>query len=197
MNHLKIQIGFPKERPEAEYNPDGWLCHDTSKNLLRAINKTKPKVIVEIGSWMGLSSRFLCQNSEATVYCLDHWKGSSEHKHQKHSQKLIKLWETFCVNNWEYKDRIVPIKGDRLDGLEHLRFEGIEPDMFYVDGSHEFDDVKADIITIEKYWPGKVIVGDDYSWSGVNTAVHQCAKSLERKIFVEGRKSWAFFTEGD
>lgn len=196
MKHLNIEIGFPKERPEVEYDPDGWLCNDTSKNLLRAINKTKPKVIVEIGSWLGKSSRFLCQNSEATVYCLDTWKGSAEHKHQKHSHKLIKLWETFCVNNWTYKDQIVPIKGDRLDGLEYLQFEGIEPDMFYVDGSHEFDDVKADIMTIEKYWPGKVIVGDDYLWSGVHSAVHGCSRLLGRRFEVEGRKSWIMI-EGD
>ena len=192
--NYNVEIGFPDTRPEVEYDPAGWLCGDTKKNLMRAI-KAEPKVIVEIGSWLGKSSRFFYENSNATIYCLDTWKGSQEHKHVKHSHKLPLLWETFCMNNWTFKDRIVPVRGDRLDGLEYLRFEGVEPDFFYVDGSHEYADVKQDILTIAKYWPEASIIGDDYAWSGVHSAVHECCRLLDRRMYVEGRKSWAFFAE--
>lgn len=196
MNYLNVEIGFPKTKPEVEYDPAGWLCGDTKKNLLRAIKQTDPTVICEIGSWLGLSSRFLVNESDAQVYCLDHWQGSIEHKHEKHAHKLPLLWETFCMNNWSYKERIIPVKADSEDGLNWLFREGIEPDIFYVDGSHEYEDVKRDIIFISEWWPDAVIVGDDYIWEGVHSAVHDCSKLLNKRLHVEGRKSWAFFNEG-
>lgn len=191
----KVEIGWPQERPEVEYDDGGWLCADTKKNLLRAINKDT-KNIVEIGSWLGKSARFLHENSNAVVYCLDHWKGSVEHQHVKHAHKLPLLWETFCYNNWTYQDRMIPVKGNGQDGLEWLFRNGIDVDVFYVDGSHEYSDVKADILKIAKYWPEASIVGDDYVWTGVHQAVHDCTEILNRRLYVQGSKSWAFFAEG-
>lgn len=191
-----IIIGWPEEIPEAEYDSAGWFCTDTRKNIDSALQKN-PKTIVEIGSWLGLSSRYLANQSKAHIYCLDTWKGSQEHKHQKHSHKLPLLWQTFCKNNWTYKDRITPVKGFSKDGLAWLFEEGIDVDLFYVDGSHQYEDVIQDLYYINEHWPKADIVGDDYLWSGVHSAVHEFARATKRSMWVEGRKSWAFFAEDE
>lgn len=190
----KVTIGWPDERPQAEPDPAGWLCTDTKRNLDKCL-ADNPKTIVEIGSWLGKSSRYLADNSDAIIYCLDTWKGSKEHHHPKHAHKLPLLWETYCVNNWHLKERIIPIRGMSIDGLEHLYREGIDVDFFYVDGSHEYEDVIADLRYINQHWPKAKIVGDDYKWSGVQSAVHQFAKESKRRMWVQGQKSWAFLND--
>ena len=95
----KVIIGWPEEKPEAEYDPAGWLCGDTKRNLDKCL-ADKPKTIVEIGSWLGKSSRYLVNNSDAVIYCLDTWKGSKEHHVDNVRQAVKKIHGTQVPNRW-------------------------------------------------------------------------------------------------
>ena len=50
-------------------------------------------------------------------------------------------------------------------------------DVIYIDGSHEEEDVYADLVG---YWelvrPGGVLVGDDWNWDGVRLAATRFAR---------------------
>lgn len=189
---MNVEVGFPLEKPNVKEDPAGWLC-GASRRLLDEVLNDQTKVVIELGSWLGLSSRFIARKApNATVFCVDHWKGSQEHKHVKHSFKLPTLWETYCVNCWDFKGQIIPIKGSTLDGMDYLYALGIAADVIYIDASHEYEDVLKDIKKAVGYWPDAHIVGDDWAWSGVQAAVNMAARELNKTVHVEGKKSWKF-----
>jgi hypothetical protein len=64
--------------------------------------------------------------------------------------------------------------------------------MIYIDGSHSFVDVFADIMA---YWDlleaGGILFGDDWPWESVSSAVKAAAAELGLPPIVSGI-NWAF-----
>ncbi len=63
------------------------------------------KLIVELGSWLGASARFMLDHvPHARLIAIDHWEGSSEmQENPRYKWKLANLYETFLVTCWAYK----------------------------------------------------------------------------------------------
>jgi predicted O-methyltransferase YrrM len=155
---------FPDVKPSVKPDMHGWFNNDNKIFLKNIINKQQ-KIIIELGSWLGSSTRWFCDNTNATIYAVDHWLGSNEHQGRVDvKDKLPILYETFIVNCWEYKDRIVPIRLNTIAGLQYLYDNQIVPDVIYVDASHEEADVIADIEKCLELFPDALITGDDWSW---------------------------------
>lgn len=168
MNELK-KYKFPKEKPKVEKKICGWFNSTNSAYLRMMLNKNV-KYVMELGSWLGMSARTMADFApNATVICIDHWKGSIEHQ----DIFFPELYETFLVNCWDYKDRIIPIKEESIVGMKKVYESGIKPELIYVDASHEYEDVKKDIQTAKKLFPDAVICGDDYNRKGVRQAVDE------------------------
>jgi predicted O-methyltransferase YrrM len=166
---------FPVVKPTVSPDPHGWFNKLNKEMLIDDVKKST--IIVELGSWLGLSTRWLCDNSKATVYAIDHWNGSIEHQNRGDvKDKLPTLYDTFIVNCWDYKDRIIPIRGNSLDGLIELREIKVIPDLIYIDASHEYEDVLNDLEYSHKLFPSAVIIGDDWNWR---------QKKLKRKTVQE------------
>ncbi len=124
-------------------------------------------LVLEIGSWEGLSSYFILDKlPNARLTCVDPWSGSYEHKigglatveEVKNSEML------FDLNLEKYQDRLLKYKGSSL-----LFFtEPFPPKLFnliYVDGSHHCDDVMIDLIKcFEMLAPRGIMIMDDYFW---------------------------------
>lgn len=53
-------------------------------NLLTALSHYRPRVIVELGSWYGKSTRFILKHAapDVTLYCVDHYKNNAIYTHQ-------------------------------------------------------------------------------------------------------------------
>lgn len=61
-----------------------WGWNGDSPIFKYIINQVKPKLIVEVGSWMGQSACTMAAalkelNLDAAVICIDTWLGSKEH----------------------------------------------------------------------------------------------------------------------
>jgi hypothetical protein len=61
----------------------------------------------------------------------------------------------------------------------------LQPDLIYVDGDHSFDSVVGDLQSALDLFPQATIVGDDWNWDTVRTAVQTVVK--DRGLKCESR----------
>lgn len=124
-------VGFPSEQPSQPPFHHGWFL-ETHIRVFQAVIQPTTKVIIELGSWYGASTRWFVENSNAKIYAIDLWDDSFilNDNHYNRSPELKSmlrshpLYSTFLANLWEYKDRVIPIKMNTLDGLQYLYDQG-------------------------------------------------------------------------
>lgn len=118
---------------------------------------------VEIGSWKGKSSAFMCveianSGKKIDFCCIDTFEGSVEHQN---NPELPYLYDIF-------KSNMKPLEGYyrdmRMPSMEAVqKFENESLDFVFIDGSHEYEDIKDDIISwLPKVKRGGVLAGHDY-----------------------------------
>jgi len=154
-------------------------------------------LVVELGTWRGLSARrMLSQMGAGRIVCIDHWEGSPEHITGCYADRvkglLPQLYETFLHDSWHWRDQIIPLRMDTLDGLHTVYECGLEPGLIYVDAGHEFRPVFNDIVVATMLFPGAIIVGDDWYIEGVKKAGKLLQKRLKGYVFTHNLKSFCF-----
>lgn len=183
----------------ASFNADGvkrdaqgFFLPENRKNLARIFETTpNPILVVEIGSWLGSSTRFLASQTGGCVVAIDHWKGSEEHyKQEQYADVLPSLYQTFLANCWSYRSKIIPVRRTSDEALK-LPLDNI--DILYIDGAHDYDSVFADL----KNWSprvasGGVICGDDWRW-GHDLPVQRAVKDFAAKAGVTVRSDGNFW----
>jgi predicted O-methyltransferase YrrM len=156
-------FSFPALKPNVKQDFHGWFDIHNEEFLKPLIKNAN--VIIELGAWLGKSTRWFCENSNTQIYSIDHWEGSIEHQGRKDViDRLPILYETFLVNCWDFKDRIIPIKMNTQAGLYWCADHDVKPDLIFIDASHEYEDVYKDIETSFKLFKSAIIVGDDWKW---------------------------------
>jgi hypothetical protein len=169
----------------------GWFMNATQ--LKKFIEQDRPKVVVELGSWMGVSTIYMANELRpygGKLYAVDTWLGSVEH-HREFSGMLPYLYEQFlsnCIHN-KVTDIIIPVRMTTMQAAKELN---VVPDLVYVDASHEEEDVYNDI----KHWYAKLPVGgrmcgDDWSWPSVVRALKRISAELGVEIHA-GANFWYF-----
>lgn len=165
------------------------------------VNKTKPKVIIEVGTWKGRSARRWADLSDADLYCIDTWLGGIDHFLSDKPQDGMnpdehgspRIYEQFLRNFADHPaaHRIHPVRQTSLNGARALAARGLFADLIYIDGSHEYEDAYADICAyLPLLAPNGVLFGDDYGFPGVQVAVHRFAIERQRQIRLVDRNFW-------
>jgi hypothetical protein len=184
---------WPAERPEdaAPGQEQGWLGEGTDLMLASTLAPST-RVVVELGAWLGLSTRFIADRApQATVVSVDHWKGSPEHQTQERFGRLLPhLYETFQTRCWDYRERIVPLRIGTLEGLRAVAEAGLQPDFVYVDAEHSFEAVSGELALARELFPGAALGGDDYDWRGVREAVDLFARRQGLLVERFGARGW-------
>ncbi|MEC9283519.1 MAG: class I SAM-dependent methyltransferase [Bdellovibrionota bacterium] len=155
---------------------DGWL-NPPVVSLLYRLAKRLPDnpMIVEIGSWKGKSTVLLqLSRPDARVFAIDPFTGSHEHEEEFGEvdtyEDFIKNINTFCDSS-----QISVIRNLSANAVNELP-DGI--DMLWIDGSHDYRDVKSDF---ELYYPklkeGAWVAMHDYKWQGVKQFTWELLKS--------------------
>lgn len=90
----------------------------------------KPKAVIELGSWLGASTRHMAQllPESGVVYAVDHWLGSVEHhKNRIFHKYLPTLYEQFLSNviHAGLTHKIFPIRMNTLDAVKIFQDENI------------------------------------------------------------------------
>lgn len=186
LDRLRLAHPFPPSPPEVPASEHGWFGPEHVELLSPCVGP-KTQVILELGSWMGKSTRWLAnQAPQATVIAVDHWQGSPEHVNDENYRKLIPtLYDTFIKGCWPLKDRIIALKMDTVQGMWTVLGHEVMPDVIYLDASHEYEDVRRDLEILFNLFPKALLAGDDLLWPGVERAVRE--KMRERRLKI-GRK---------
>lgn len=138
---------------------------------------------VEVGAFLGKSTSFMaveiCNSGKAITFdVVDTWQGSAEHMAGgEHEAKVVlqgTVYENFKSNIKPVEHLINPIQSASLDAVR--RYEDGSLDFVFLDASHEYKDIKADILAWRpKVKPGGFIGGHDYQglFPGVIRAVRE------------------------
>lgn len=150
---------------------EGWMSDSELQWL--AERAQEHKSIVEIGSFLGRSTSALAANTDGIVYALDDWHGPRDKTVQVQEWRE-KVGDAFVEHGYStFINNVSGFGNVRSMPCDHASPPEVpSPDMVFIDGSHEYSDVKRDIV----YWksklaPGGLLCGHDYNWDGVYEAV--------------------------
>jgi len=187
-------LNWPADKPNVPPKmSQGWFS-GLNQAILSPTLSDQTKMVIEVGSWMGKSTRWISdQAPNAIVIAIDTWLGAVELiSDEQHRKFLPTLYETFLVNCWDYRTKIFPLRADSITGLRVCKKHGIQPDMIFVDGSHEYRSVLGDMLTILEEFPSSIITGDDYWNAGVRNAVHDALAQFDPKSYTFNSNKRAF-----
>ena len=174
------------------YSPEGWYLNHGP--LARLIKKFNVQTVIEVGSWMGLSTidiaRMLPENGK--VYAVDTWEGSPDEQH--HPQTLANLYNQFLSNviHTQLTHKIIPV---RMESTQAAKVLSVKPDLIYIDATHTYKACYADLRAWYPYVKDSgILCGDDLRWGdcGVEKAVRQFA--AENNLVVRDN-GWFWWLE--
>ena len=166
------------------------------------IIKTRPSLIIEIGSWKGGSAIHMANvcvrhGLDTEIVCVDTWLGGLDAWTIPEWFPLRNgmpfLYEQFVANVFHagHQDRITPIPTTSHIAARLLALVQVKAELIYVDGSHLEKDVLDDL---DGYYPlvarGGVLCGDDWTFPEVRRAVERFFGWRERFINVAEQQWW-------
>lgn len=175
-------------------NIPGWFPQTNKDTLTKLIEEHNVKTVIEIGSFVGLSAVWFAERVEH-VLTIDPFDAITRINYLRGEmlEAAKDQWGNF-LENIKGHENIHVIKGTSEEAhastyshFPHGKCAGgvhdkICADLIYIDGSHEYEDVKKDI---ELWHPRaiKILCGDDYteSWPGVRKAVDECGRLINKK----------------
>jgi len=199
---LRRQHAWPAFKPDLSFNGHGWMGAGNQRLLGALLAEQQPRCVLEVGAWLGLSTRFVLDNSPAHVVSVDLWDHDIVGKAMLREAGLSNerpLYEQFIANQWDYRDRLTPIRAGTVDGIWLARDAGLEPDLIYIDAAHDRASFEADLAAAARCFPRATLSGDDWNWGGldhytIQPAVQALAAARSQKIEVDG-ECWAIVRE--
>lgn len=131
------------------------------------------KRIAEIGSWMGRSTRAMAENTTGIVYAVDTWLGSPELMAELKDKPSDWLFNQFRANTKDLLNiRVYPMPS--IDAAHLFKATGVLFDMIFIDGAHDFDSARADILAWRPLLAEHgLFCGHDYLFPTVAMAVDE------------------------
>lgn len=197
--------------PFAGFDPTGWVDPTDQWDshhayFDQAVRDLRPGVIVEVGSFLGASSRHFAGLLEAAgadgvVICVDTWLaervlwGNAEWRpHLRLTNGRAETYKVWMANALAagLEGYLCPLPMDSRGGARYLADRGVVADLIYIDASHEAGDVYQDLAL---YWPllrpGCWLLADDYApmFPGVLADVDRFAAERGLAVDVSGIKA--------
>lgn len=146
----------------------GWMNPCSLEWLAKKASEMES--VVEIGCWKGRTTHTLLINCKGIVYAVDHFRGSPSDPALRAEAKRKDISQEFIKNVGRFPNLRL-LKMSSMEASAHFQPKSV--DMVFVDGSHTYEDVKADLeawIPIAK----KLICGHDYyGYGGLKRAVDE------------------------
>lgn len=194
-------------------DPQGW--GSDHPGLAMAIDAVRPRLIVEVGVWKGMSAIAMARHARriglaTEVLCIDTWLGSPEHWLVRHKPNYFpslrlrrgfpQLYDTFLANVVAHgvQDLITPLPNTSENAAAILRSLAVTAGLVHIDAAHEYASVARDLRT---YWtlldPDGILIADDYSehWPEVVRACDDFAREIGRPLVAHRGK--CFITRSD
>jgi len=152
---------------------------DVSHLYKKAKSLPQNGVIVEIGSFMGLSAIVMgcglrdSGNYSTRIYCVDSW--DSRYLEKVEVSDTRELYDIFMENvvRAGLQSFICPIRKRSMEAVADFAVHSV--DLLFIDGDHSFESCYADLTSwYQKVRPGGIIVGHDCRpGQGVHKAVEK------------------------
>lgn len=177
-NRAKLRQKYGPVNIERAKQIEGWMS-ESELHYLATEAKTHP-VCVEIGAWLGRSSRAIADNlpEGGRLYCVDTWDGTGDDPAFAFAKEYggNGAFIRFYKNLWDYIDagRVIPLRMSSLAASKMMRQLRIPVNMIFVDGAHGYESVKADLMNWRPLLTADgLLCGHDYTpdWPGVAQAV--------------------------
>ncbi len=205
---------FPADCPDRPFDRQSMFAREKARDVLGFVDDAPVKLIVEIGSWLGASTRWFAEtfsgpihrgesHEHAAIVCIDPWEGLPQWEADDLVARTSSAWEQFVANCWHFRQWITPIRLRSVDGLPaiaaELKRQGRSPDMVFIDGDHSYETCLHDVVTSAEAWPDALVIGDDYGIEEdgggrrlpVQDAVEAAAEQLGREVRVGASGVWA------
>jgi len=154
---------------------EGWM--EPYELLWLSAQAQLAKQICEVGSWKGRSTRALVDNTTGNVLAVDTWAGTNDPNDPAKTDNPDELLQEFLSNMKGLPEgRLAILRATSLEAAKDCALRHQVFDMIFIDASHVYEDVKADILA---WFPllieGGIICGHDYmyKWQGVIQAVNE------------------------
>lgn len=200
--------------PFVGFDPTGWVDStdewDSHAPIFdQLVGELHPRVIVEVGSFLGASSRHFAAAMrglavEGVVVCVDTWLAEQVLwnnprwrpvlRHVNGRPEFYKVWLANALAAG-LQDYLCPLPMASANAARYLKSRGVAADLVYIDASHDEGDVYRDLAL---YWdlvlrPGGVMLIDDYQrcpdFAGVVHDVDQFAADRRLRLDVSGFKA--------
>ena len=164
---------------------DGFGWTSTEPVFKDIIDELKPKLIIEVGTWLGASARHMVKcarehHADVELIAVDTFLGSQEFdgwpdivgKLLQYGR--IDAYPQFLSNviHAEMQEHITPLPLDSMNAFHVLKKLGVKADLVYIDGGHCYELVHRDIgCYMQLMRPGSIMLIDDWNWPGVMQAV--------------------------
>jgi hypothetical protein len=161
----KVSTPWPDAKPLENPSKISWFSRKHANIFHEIMRRKRLGVYVELGSWTGTgSTAFVLKNYPfLSVVCVDTFKGSEEHtRNDTYAAVAANLWDHFCSNVWESRDRVYPLRCGSREGLRYLFNAEVAPSYIYIDAAHDEDSVFLDIQAAVQLFPQAILLGDDY-----------------------------------
>ena len=211
-----IYDNFPHK--DYEFDDQGWNGHKAKPLFEKLIKKTKPSLIIEVGTWKGQSTMEMGKilrdnNIDCTIICVDTWLGSIEHRFSKTSAHNISSYTKHGWPNLYYQflanvihsgleKYIVPLPSTSLMGADYFYTKSVKADLIYIDAAHDAFNVFHDVHNYYQLLRNEnsIIFGDDAKHPPVIEGVNQFMKHNDmgdKKLFkdIEQDKWWIDYSE--
>ena len=160
----------------------GWNDHS---EMFRKLLRPGDRLAIDCGAWLGRSSVMLANAApEAEILAIDTFTGALEMWTDRRDQTRYgalkmrhgfpTLYHDFRQNifNHQKEKQVTPFPVPSAIAWRWLALKSVQPDLVFIDASHDYPDVVVDILGALLLAP-RVICGDDYQpgWPGVMRAV--------------------------
>lgn len=176
------------------FDGQGWFVNE--RQMDECIKICSPKTVIEVGSWLGTSTRFIATRlpKGSKLYAVDTWLGSpAEDVHMK-DPRLPYLYQLFLSNvkHAGLTDLIIPIRMESVEASKALK---VQADLIYIDAAHDADSVYRDIMAWYPHIKKEgIFCGDDWGWESVRQGVTRAANELGLSIDGNGN-FWRFYKQ--
>jgi predicted O-methyltransferase YrrM len=151
-------------QPELENLPHGWFNH--GPKVLALLQEHRPKVVVELGSWLGASAIAMARVVRqwgGTVTCVDTWAGALDDDGGSPPDRtpvmLLSCARAMVEAGVSANVRLIPA----MTVEAAKQWQGPAIDFLYVDADHSYEGVRADLNAwVPHVRAGGLIAGDDY-----------------------------------
>ena len=192
LQRLASRYPWPQVCPKNPFDRRGWFAETHRQALMRFLPE-RPALILEIGSFLGASLRFMMEIRPGSFFIsVDPF---SIVRHGPAGIRVHDFRDNFYVNCWNYRDRLIAVPKESADALPELRELGVRPDVVYIDGQHNYAAVLRDARLTLSLNPDALLIGDDYSdpesvACGLQLAVKQLAQETGRELQIVDGHVW-------